>query len=92
MGTAPSGSKANATLSILLWLDIYIRSAPAGGLMAAMGEVPDCFRYYHVFRQGELEELVAQLPGVSVIDGCYDHANWCVVVFKAEDCLSPASP
>lgn len=36
-------------------------------------------RYYHLFEQGELEGLVAQVPGVTVVDAFYDRSNWCVV-------------
>lgn len=38
-------------------------------------------RYYHVFKQGELETL-AQDVGAKVIDSFYDQGNWCVVLQK----------
>jgi len=35
-------------------------------------------RYCHVFRQGELEELLLVEPGVSIERSYYDQSNWCV--------------
>jgi alkylated DNA repair protein alkB homolog 8 len=37
-------------------------------------------RYYHLFRQGELEELAAEVPGASVVDAFFDKSNWCIVL------------
>lgn len=39
-------------------------------------------RYYHVFRQGELVDLVHRTPGLSVEQDFYDHENWCVLAVK----------
>lgn len=39
-------------------------------------------RYYHVFKQGELEEIVGEVPDVSIEESFYDHANWCVRLKK----------
>lgn len=36
-------------------------------------------RYYHLFEEGELDALVACLPGVRLVDSFYDKDNWCVV-------------
>lgn len=36
-------------------------------------------RYYHVFKQGELENLIYQLEGVSILKSYYDHENWCCI-------------
>ena len=47
------------------------------------GEAPVLQRYYHVFVEGELEELVAQAPELSIRESFFDHANWCVIVRKA---------
>ncbi|XP_043548000.1 probable tRNA methyltransferase 9B [Chiloscyllium plagiosum] len=42
-----------------------------------------CLRYYHVFKQGELIELIEEhIKDLQVIQTYYDHANWCVVVEK----------
>ncbi|CAG5129385.1 unnamed protein product [Candidula unifasciata] len=39
-------------------------------------------RFYHVFRQGELEALCKKVPGCEVRTRYYDQGNWCVVVEK----------
>ncbi|XP_069747747.1 probable tRNA methyltransferase 9B [Narcine bancroftii] len=44
-----------------------------------------CLRYYHVFKQGELIELVEKYTeDLKVIQTYYDHANWCVIAEKNE--------
>lgn len=37
-------------------------------------------RYYHLFNQGELEGLVAEVPGARLVKAYYDKSNWCVIV------------
>ena len=39
-------------------------------------------RFYHVFREGELEDLCRSIPGVKVVDRYYDKGNWCVILSK----------
>lgn len=39
-------------------------------------------RYYHVFKQGELEKLVSQVENLKIKESFYDHANWCVIAEK----------
>lgn len=39
-------------------------------------------RFYHVFKEGELEELCGQVEGCRVADNFYEQGNWCVVVEK----------
>jgi alkylated DNA repair protein alkB family protein 8 len=39
-------------------------------------------RYYHLFEQGELESLVAHVPGLKVSQVFYDRSNWCVEFVK----------
>lgn len=39
-------------------------------------------RYYHVFQQGELEQLCVQVPGVKVQTSYHDQGNWCVILEK----------
>lgn len=36
-------------------------------------------RFYHVFVEGELEELVSHVTGVFVEKSYYDQGNWCVI-------------
>ncbi|KAM3935290.1 tRNA (carboxymethyluridine(34)-5-O)-methyltransferase ALKBH8 [Leptodactylus fuscus] len=39
-------------------------------------------RYYHVFREGELETLCRRIAGVAVRHSYHDQGNWCVIVEK----------
>ncbi|GFX59618.1 uncharacterized protein TNCV_3753831 [Trichonephila clavipes] len=49
-----------------------------GGLMSY-------HRYYHVFRQGELDNLIeTHVDNLHIISSYYDHANWCVVAEKVQ--------
>ena len=41
-------------------------------------------RYYHVFKKGELEELIQEIPGLEIQRSYYDHANWWVILEKTE--------
>ena len=42
-------------------------------------------RYYHVFREGELAQLIVNdVPYLRIIDCFYDHANWCVIAEKMQ--------
>ncbi|KAE8627319.1 hypothetical protein XENTR_v10006939 [Xenopus tropicalis] len=43
----------------------------------------ECFRYYHIFRKGELIELIEKfVPELHVVQTYFDHSNWCVVAEK----------
>ncbi|XP_077397142.1 tRNA (carboxymethyluridine(34)-5-O)-methyltransferase alkbh8 isoform X1 [Festucalex cinctus] len=44
--------------------------------------VPVFHRYYHVFQQGELEQLCMQVEGVKVQSSYHDQGNWCVILEK----------
>ena len=41
-------------------------------------------RYCHVFRKGEIEDLIRRIPGdgVSIDEVYYDTGNWCVAATK----------
>ncbi|XP_062873292.1 probable tRNA methyltransferase 9B [Trichomycterus rosablanca] len=42
-----------------------------------------CLRYYHVFREGELTQLIKEhVEELHVLHTCLDHSNWCVVAEK----------
>lgn len=44
-----------------------------------------CLRYYHVFREGELAELIgSHVEELRVTQAYFDHANWCVVAEKVQ--------
>lgn len=39
-------------------------------------------RYCHVYRAGELEELVSQVPGLQVSECEYSRSNWCLKLVR----------
>jgi len=39
-------------------------------------------RYYHVFQEGELENLCSQIANISITRSFYDQGNWCVELKK----------
>lgn len=41
-------------------------------------------RYYHVFKQYELESMIHKIPDVSILDSYYDKGNWCAVIGKKQ--------
>ncbi|KAJ8368510.1 hypothetical protein SKAU_G00085380 [Synaphobranchus kaupii] len=44
-----------------------------------------CLRYYHVFREGELLELIQNhVEELHVLQSYLDHSNWCVVAEKVQ--------
>lgn len=52
---------------------------------AHKGDFSKYLRYYHVFREGELVELIDQhVPTLHVVKDFFDHANWCVVAEKVQ--------
>jgi len=46
------------------------------------GEDKELKRFYHVFEEGELEELVNRAGGLEVLDSYYDQGNWCCIARK----------
>ncbi|KAF6724939.1 putative tRNA methyltransferase 9-like protein [Oryzias melastigma] len=55
-------------------------TSPAGSGKQAESS---CLRYYHVFREGELAELIeSHVEELRVKHAYFDHANWCVVAEK----------
>ncbi|XP_060929378.1 alkylated DNA repair protein alkB homolog 8 [Limanda limanda] len=47
------------------------------------GPAPVFHRYYHVFQQGELEQMCAQVAGAKVQRSYHDQGNWCVILEKS---------
>lgn len=39
-------------------------------------------RFYHVYRQGELEDELRDVGGIEILKSYFDHQNWCVIVRK----------
>lgn len=54
---------------------------PPGGQIESTS-MPVYHRYYHLFQQGELEQLCAQITGVKVQSRYHDQGNWCVILEK----------
>lgn len=51
-------------------------SAEAGGNLTH-------HRYYHVFREGEIDHMIEKyVENLHIISSYYDHANWCIVAEK----------
>ncbi|XP_061916312.1 probable tRNA methyltransferase 9B isoform X1 [Entelurus aequoreus] len=69
----------------------HLREADEGGNEEQQESTPSpqvdgsCLRYYHVFREGELAELIKNhVEELHVHHTYFDHANWCVVAEKVE--------
>lgn len=41
-------------------------------------------RYYHVFREGELDALVEHVASLHIVSSYYERASWCVVAEKVQ--------
>ena len=40
-------------------------------------------RYYHVFREGEIDHIIEKyVENLHIINSYYDHANWCIIAEK----------
>ncbi|XP_053313756.1 probable tRNA methyltransferase 9B [Spea bombifrons] len=45
----------------------------------------NCLRYYHIFKKGELKELIEKcIPELHVVQTFFDHSNWCVIAEKVQ--------
>lgn len=42
-------------------------------------------RYYHLFKKGELDELVLEAGGVEILESGYDRDNWYIKFQKEQD-------
>jgi len=40
------------------------------------------YRFYHVFKQHELEHLCCSLPECTIVKSYYDSGNWAIVLQK----------
>lgn len=45
-------------------------------------DYPVYYRYYHVFEEGELEDMCSQLQDAQILHSYYDQGNWCVIIEK----------
>lgn len=42
-------------------------------------------RYYHVFREGELDSLIEKyVENLHIISSYYDHSSWCIIAEKVQ--------
>lgn len=42
-------------------------------------------RYYHVFKEGELDQLIEKyVENLHIISSYYDHASWCIIAEKVQ--------
>jgi tRNA (uracil-5-)-methyltransferase TRM9 len=48
------------------------------------GEIQVFERYYHLFKKGELDELIAQIDGFEVIKSIWDADNWYVIAKRTK--------
>ena len=39
-------------------------------------------RYYHMFKEGELDALIKEIPNLNIIKSVWDHENWYVIIEK----------
>lgn len=60
-------------------------SEPESSILKSEPSSPHIFhRYYHVFQQGELEQLCELVAGVKVVNSYHDQGNWCVILEKVD--------
>lgn len=58
-------------------------STSQDSLPSDTGGTTTLHRYYHVFREGELDQLIERyVENLHIISSYYDHANWCIVAEK----------
>lgn len=61
------------------------KSSSAAGEDAEDSTALTCHRYYHVFREGELDKLIEKyVQNLHIISSYYDHANWCIIAEKVQ--------
>jgi hypothetical protein len=81
---APPVAAAAAAAAAAPAEPVYQRCAARGLAVRGLcltARPPDA-RYYHMFRQGELEALAAGVRGVRVLQGGYERDNWWAVLGK----------
>uniref|UniRef100_A0A1B6E4R5 tRNA (carboxymethyluridine(34)-5-O)-methyltransferase n=1 Tax=Clastoptera arizonana TaxID=38151 RepID=A0A1B6E4R5_9HEMI len=42
-------------------------------------------RYYHVFEEGEIENVCSRLENVHIVRSYYDEGNWCIILEKIKN-------
>lgn len=46
----------------------------------AESEFNESLRYYHLFAENELNDIVESIEGADIVDSFYDQGNWCAVI------------
>lgn len=59
-----------------------LRSGPAGGAIDRDKGSVVYKRFYHLFEEGELKDLVNDIPYLRVQTTFYDKSNWCCIFRK----------
>lgn len=49
---------------------------------SATSKVNQSLRYYHLFKEGELENLLSPIDEAELVESFYDNGNWCVCIKK----------
>ena len=75
--------RAEAAMQVLKAGQVHDAVPAAGSIRIDNAKQSVVFsRYYHVYEQFELDQLVELVPGAEVLDSFYDKDNWCVVMGK----------
>ncbi|THD21718.1 Alkylated DNA repair protein AlkB [Fasciola hepatica] len=78
-----SGTEFTSSDMLVPWKRKMIQSLSAqDSVEESNAEIPG--RYYHLFVQGELDFLIAQVPSLQLLRVYYERGNWAVVVLKID--------
>ncbi|XP_020373027.1 probable tRNA methyltransferase 9B [Rhincodon typus] len=59
------------------------RSVALDDKQEEFADATEFMRYYHVFREGELAQLINEnVHELHILSSCYDHGNWCIIAEK----------
>ena len=79
-------TKTGGSMMILVWA---LEQSPADTVFKEQDTLVEWHngpqiseRYYHVFKKGELEELIALCTEVEIIESFYEMSNWGIIIKK----------
>lgn len=79
-------TKTGGSMMILVWA---LEQSPADKVFKEQDTLVEWHngpqiseRYYHVFKKGELEELIALCTEVEIIESFYEMSNWGIIIKK----------
>ncbi|XP_043546289.1 probable tRNA methyltransferase 9B [Chiloscyllium plagiosum] len=59
------------------------RSVALDDKQEEFADATELMRYYHVFREGELAQLIEEnVQELHILNSSYDHGNWCIIAEK----------